>query len=76
MTYPNGSETILSPGPWKQIIQVRKAICPDGRARTTCRVGIPDTYFSLPAAVRINGRTVSGFLMCSDEGWTFHTRVA
>ena len=76
MLYPNGSESILSRGPWAQLVKVRGAICSDGVARTTCRVGVPDTYFSVPAAVKVCGRTVTGFLMCNDEGWTFHADMS
>jgi hypothetical protein len=72
MQYPNGSISVLSRGPWSHLVQVRKAICSDGIARTTCRVGVPDTHFSIPAAVKVFGKTVTGFLTYSDDGYTFH----
>ena len=69
--YPDGSESVLSRGPWSQLVQVRGALCADGRRRSTCRLGVPDTYWSAPAAVRVKGRTVSGFVSCSADGWEF-----
>lgn len=73
MKYPNGSESVLSRGPWSQLVQVRGAVCADGRARSTCRLGVADTYWSAPAAVRVKGKTVSGFVFFAsgDEGWQF-----
>lgn len=42
------------------------ALFSDGKSRRV-RAGIPDTFFSIPAHARINGRYTSGFLTC-DEG--------
>jgi hypothetical protein len=38
-----------------------KALCPDGKVRT-CQVGLPDTIFSIPARVKVFGKTVTGFV--------------
>ena len=38
-----------------------KALCADGKVRVVW-AGIPDTYFSIPAHARINGRYARGFL--------------
>ena len=71
MLYPNGSESVLSRGPWSQLVQVRNVECADGKRRNTCRIGIADTMWTCPAAVRVAGKTVTGFLECSDNGYTF-----
>lgn len=62
MRYPNGSESVLSHGYFAQIVKVRGAICTDGKARTAYVTGQPDTVWTVPAKVRVKGKTVSGFL--------------
>ena len=61
------AEVILSRGPWAQLVQIKNALCSDGVRRTTCRLGMPDTAFSVPAAVRVKGKTVTGFVTCDDS---------
>jgi len=53
--------------------QTRKgaAVFPDGKVRRVW-VGIPDTYFSIPAHARLNGRYVSGWVGCEDGVFVFH----
>ena len=48
--------------------QTRKcrAIYPDGRVRLVW-VGIPDTYFSIPAHGRVNDRYVAGWVTIQDD---------
>ena len=53
--YPRGGQT-----------RKGKAIFPDGKLRTV-HAGIPDTFFSIPAHGRLNGRYVAGFLMIDDR---------
>ena len=65
MKYPNGSESVLSPGPWQQLIKVKGCICPDGQPRTATITGAPDTYFSVPARVKVGRKSVSGFVVLS-----------
>jgi hypothetical protein len=39
------------------------AECPDGKVRKLKRISsTPDTFFSIPAAVRVNGKTVAGYV--------------
>jgi hypothetical protein len=46
-----------------------RALCPDGRVRSTVRIAATaDTFFSVPAAVQVNHKTVAGFI-------TFQTRA-
>ncbi len=39
-----------------------KVLCVDGKVRTATVTGSADTWFSLPARVKVNGKTVSGFI--------------
>lgn len=72
MKYPNGSESVMSPGPWSQLIAVRHCPCKDGKARLVKEIGVPDTYFSAPGRIHVRGKTITGFVSCSEEGYTFH----
>ena len=38
------------------------ALCSDNKVRKLKRVGVPDTFFSMPASVRVKGKTVSGYI--------------
>ena len=40
--------------------------------RTVYMAGEPDTYFSIPATCRVQGKTVKGYVTCTDEQWEFH----
>lgn len=72
MKYPNGSSSVLSRGPWAQLIGVDHCPCSDGRSRKVTAVGTPDTMFSAPGTVHVRGKSVRGFVMCNEEGYTFH----
>lgn len=61
-TYPNGSRVFRTPGPFSSIARVENVPCADGKRRTFDASGEPDTYFSLPGSVRVNGKHVSGFV--------------
>src|SRR5580765_5909975 len=40
-----------------------RALCSDGRVRALARIAqTADTFFSVPAAVKVSGRTVSGYV--------------
>lgn len=43
------------------------ALCSDGKVRRLKRVGHPDTFFSIPAAVRVFEFTVSGFVTLGED---------
>jgi hypothetical protein len=49
-----------------------KAICEDGRPRTF-HVGIPDTFFSIPARGKIGQQSVTGYICINtdDEDGTY-----
>jgi hypothetical protein len=57
LCYPSGS---ISAG------RKAKALCSDGRVRT-CQVGIPDTFFSIPARTKAFGRSVTGYCYMSEH---------
>lgn len=67
--YPNGSLTrqgraVLRQNPHNPIV------LPYGEVRAV-RAGIPDTFFSIPARLRYRGRTIAGFLTCTEGTWEF-----
>lgn len=46
--------------------------CPTPHGRRTVYItGEPDTYFTIPATCRVQGRTVKGYVTCEDEQWEF-----
>lgn len=51
--------------PWGWYHRAR-ALCSDGVVRTCARVSATaDTFFSVPAAVKVKGRTVAGYISIS-----------
>ena len=72
MQYPNGSVAVMSPGPWSMLVGVKHCPCSDGVARRVYGIGVPDTMFSAPGKVSVRGKTVTGFVTCDDDGYTFH----
>ena len=71
MKYPNGSESVLSPGPWSQLVGVKKCPCEDGISRRVWRIRVPDTAWSAPGYVTVRGKTVAGFVTCDEQGYRF-----
>lgn len=57
--------------PWGLYVS-GKAICSDGRVRKLKRISeTADTFFSVPAAITVQGKTVSGFISVETvEGFT------
>ena len=54
--------------PWGLYSLPGRALCSDGVVRALARIsGTADTFFSIPASVKVSGRTVSGYV-------TFQTR--
>ena len=54
--------------PWGLYSLPGRALCSDGVGRALARIsGTADTFFSIPASVKVSGRTVSGYV-------TFRTR--
>jgi hypothetical protein len=45
-----------------------QVLCSDGKVRPTTRLAeTADTFYSVPAAVKVSGKTVSGFLTLEDD---------
>lgn len=60
-TYSHGTH-LRQQLPWGTYLSGR-ALCPDGRVRALARIAqTADTFFSVPAAVKVAGRTVTGFV--------------
>lgn len=49
---------------------------PGDLRRTVYATNHPDTFFSIPAACKIAGRTVRGFLTSDDNGMRFYAYTA
>ena len=64
--YAHGTYTVTS-APWG-FYRSARAMCTDGKVRTVKRIAeTADTFISVPAAVSVNGRTVSGYVTFDDE---------
>jgi hypothetical protein len=60
-TYAQGTALTVR-YPWGMFLGGR-AMCADGTVRALARIAeTADTFFSVPAAVKVNGRTVSGYV--------------
>ena len=49
-------------GQWQVLVKVKNCYCSDGVRRVVRVTGPADTFFSYPAQVRANGKTVTGFV--------------
>ncbi len=60
--------------PWSTYVRAR-VMCSDGVVRATARISsTPDTFFSVPCAVKVKGRTVAGYLTSETaDGWSTET---
>ena len=59
--YAMGTE-LRATGPYG-LLHKGRVLCSDGRVRALKRVSpTADTYFSVPAAVKVKGRTVAGYV--------------
>ena len=64
-----GHDTYLvSTQPWG-LYRGGRALCSDGKVRTLARIAeTADTFFAVPAAVKVNGKTVSGYVTFETMG--------
>lgn len=53
-------------GPWQIPWKATKCLCSDGVRRTAWVSGQADTWFSIPARVKVKGKTVSGYVTGRD----------
>lgn len=75
MKYARNTELTLEDGPFACRYIAGRAICSDGKVRALrFRSGIADTFFSIPASVKVNGKTVAGFVTIeTEEGFSTHS---
>jgi hypothetical protein len=59
--YKDGT-SLITDGPWSIFVGGR-ALCPDGKVRALSWVAqCADSYWTVPAAVKVKGKKVSGFV--------------
>jgi hypothetical protein len=49
------------------LAKINKCLCADGNRRTVYITSEPDTYFSIPAATRVHGKYVGGYLSVTHD---------
>ena len=63
--YANGTQ-LVTRAPWGTFVGGR-ALCADGKVRALKRISATaDTFFSVPASVTVNGKTVAGYVTVND----------
>ncbi len=72
-TEENGAIVVTGRTGWgEHVALIRNCPCGDIGRRTAYVTGEADTFFSIPAAVRVKGKNVRGFLTRDESGWQFH----
>lgn len=59
-------------GPWGRLVRVRNVLRPDGRYGTAEITGEPDTFWTAPARMSIDGRKIAGHVSTDDLSMTRH----
>lgn len=54
-------------GPWNIPTKGVRCLCSDGKRRNAHALKTPDTFFSMPATVKVKGKTVTGYLTTVDN---------
>lgn len=63
----DGGTSITRNYPWGWTVTAR-VMCPDGKVRKVKRISqTADTWFSIPAAVEVKGKTVAGYVTVSNN---------
>lgn len=66
----NGARVYIAPGPWSMgVLKVDGALCSDGVKRIAHLTAPADSFFSIPACVKVRGKTVSGYLTVNEVMW-------
>lgn len=73
-TWIDPEEFAYPAGSLRQSRRYGRARYPDGKVRRV-KLGIPDTFFTIPARGRCGGRTLSGYVSCDDGEFVFHART-
>jgi hypothetical protein len=55
---------------------IRNCPCGDYGARTAYVTGEADTWFSVPAAIQVKRKRITGWIGCEDGNWQFHPNQA
>jgi hypothetical protein len=64
--YSNGTSLIVQM-PWSVFVGGH-VMCSDGKVRKISRISqTADTFFSIPASVKVKGKTVAGYVTFSDD---------
>jgi hypothetical protein len=72
ISYANG--TWLHTATMWDLYAAGAALCGDGKVRALARIATTaDTFFSIPAAVKVRGKTVSGYVSLRDDIDNPHT---
>lgn len=54
---------LVTYGPWHIPVCVKHALCADGKRRyAKITSPEPDTFFSIPASVHVQGKTITGYI--------------
>jgi hypothetical protein len=69
--HPNGACTYYTPGAYRSLARITCCPCDDNVRRLAYITGQPHDAFSVPAAVRVRGKWVSGFISW-DNGFSSH----
>lgn len=75
MNYARNTYLKQAPGPFSVGFAAGRALCADGKVRAVqFSSGIADTFFSVPASVKVRGKRVSGFVTVETlAGWSVET---
>lgn len=60
--HPNGAVSFHTSPPFSSLARVENCPCEDNVRRLVYIIGEPETFFSVPACVRVKGKVVSGFV--------------
>jgi hypothetical protein len=56
----------------RTLAAIRGCVCEDRKRRTVNITGDPDTFFSIPANTKINGKHTAGYVTMGENGiWLF-----
>ena len=76
MQYALNTDLVSGSGPFACGFVSGRALCSDGKVRAVRfqNGGIADTFFSVPCSVKVDGRTVSGYVTIETvDGWSTPT---
>lgn len=72
-TWVDPEEYAYPAGSLRQSRRRGRVLFPDGKIRAV-KLGVADTFFTIPARASWNGRTVSGFVSSDETGFKFNVK--